>query len=271
MAIASPSQMAAIVELDAELEVIRKELGALSTDACAPEISIYWRGLGDELVQLAAELRDDPRQRRDVDQWRTTTLDGTFALFAGETERAREYTDQALPLGEEPWGEAGQVVHALVHLVVDVLEGDSATAVGNWRRIGELVPSDAMRCVQAWAEARFGDRATAEQLIDQPATRLDLLTVNFMGGFGLVGLGEAVILLERVDVVPALVPVLEPLADQMLGHPWAPCFAAADVLARLHRLAGNDEESHLAAARARRLYDRLGAESFTDRLDDEFR
>ncbi len=252
MAIASPSQLEAIVELDAELETIRKELGALSTDACAPEISIYWRGLGTELRQLADALRDDPRQRRDVDQWRTTTLNGTFALFDGETGRAREFTDRALPLGEEPWGEAGQVVHALVHLVIDVLEGEATTAVPNWRRIVELVPSDAMRATRAWAEARFGDRAAADESIDQAVSRLDLLTVNFMGGFGLVGLGEATILLERVDVVPTLAAALEPLADQMLGHPWAPCFAAADVLARLYRLVEDDGACAAAAGRAAR-------------------
>ncbi len=173
MAIASPSRLDPIVELDAELELLRKELGTLSTDACAPEISVYWRGLGGQLRDLAADLRDDPRQRRDVDQWRTTALSGCFALLDGDLDEARRLADQALPLGEEPWGEAGEVVHALVHLVADVIDGESATTLENWRVVSERVPSDAMRAMRAWAEARWGDRDAAAGLIDRIVPRSD--------------------------------------------------------------------------------------------------
>ncbi len=270
MAIASPAMLAPILELDVELEVLRKELGALTTDACAPEISIYWRAMGAELARLANELRDDPRQRRDVDQWRAAALGSAFAVFEGDFDLARQLADRALPLGEEPWGEAGQVVHALVHLLVDVLEGGTTTAVERWTRIGRLVPSDSMRATQAWAEARWGDRDLANALIDRVSPRIGLLAANYMGGFGLVGLAEASILLERHDVVPSLIEILTPLSGQMLGHPWAPSLAAADPLARLHRLTDDDDSAELAADRARSLYERLGAISFRQRFDDEF-
>ena len=270
MAIASPAMLAPILELDVELEVLRKELGALTTDACAPEISIYWRAMGTELAELANELRDDPRQRRDVDQWRTAALGSAFAVFEGDFELARQLADRALPLGEEPWGEAGQVVHALVHLLVDVLEGGTTTAVERWTQIGRLVPSDSMRATQAWAEARWGDRDLANALIDRVSPRIGLLAANYMGGFGLVGLAEASILLERHDVVPSLIEILTPLSGQMLGHPWAPSLAAADPLARLHRLTEDEDSAELAADRARSLYERLGAISFRQRFDVEF-
>jgi DNA-binding winged helix-turn-helix (wHTH) protein/tetratricopeptide (TPR) repeat protein len=270
MAIASPTMLAPIVELDVELDALRKELGALTTDACAPEISIYWRGMGDELVALTSELREDPRQRREVDQWRTTALDGAFALFEGDFERARFLTDRALPLGEEPWGEAGQVVHALVHLLIDVLEGGSTTAVERWIHITQVVPSDPMRAMRGWAEAQWGDREVADTLVDRVWPRLDLLADNFMGGFGLVGLAEASIVLGRHDVMPALIDTLTPLSEQMLGHPWAPSLAAADPLARLCRLTGDDASAALFADRARALYTRLGATSLRERFDAWF-
>jgi hypothetical protein len=167
----------------------------------------------------------------------------------------------------EPWGEAGEVVHSLVHLAADAVEGESATAVDNWQRVSARVPSDAMRANRAWAEAQWGDREAAGELIDRVVPRVGLLAQNFMGGFGLVGLSEAAILLERTDVVPDLVGELTPLAGQMLGHPWAPCFAADDVLARLQHLAGDAEEVTATSTRAYELYDRLGATSFRNRLE----
>ena len=270
MAIASPTMLTTIIELDVELAVLRKELSALTTDACAPEISIYWRAMGDELAELTTELRNDPRQRRDVDQWRTTALSGAFALFEGDFDSSRQLADRALPLGEEPWGEAGQVVHALVHLLIDTLEGGTTTAVERWNQIGQLVPSDSMRATRAWAEARWGDRDVANALVNQVSPRIGLLADNYMGGFGLVGLAEASILLGRRDIMPALIETLAPLSDQMLGHPWAPSLAAADPLARLQRLIGDDGSAELAAGRARELYDRLGATSLLRRFDAEF-
>ncbi len=94
-----------------------------------------------------------------------------------------------------------------------------------------------------------------------------MLSENYMGGFGLVGLSEAVILLERRDIVPDLVAELIPLEGQMLGHPWAPSFAAADVLARLLALVGDDGAAAVSSAGAFELYDQLGAVSFRHRLE----
>ncbi len=129
MAIACPTMVHEMRELDEELVMLRKELGALTSDACAPEIGLYWRGDGERLERLAAELAADPRNRRDVDQWRTTALAGMAALFVGRYNEARQHTDKALPLGREPWGEAGKVVHGLVHLLIDVLEATPERSV----------------------------------------------------------------------------------------------------------------------------------------------
>ena len=135
MAIACPKTVFTLVPLDDELARLRKEVSALTTDACAPEIGLYWRGEGETLWALADELDADPRQRRDVDQWRTTTLSGTEALFAGRFDEARSLTDAALPLGRQPWGESGQVVHALVHLIVDILGGVPEQSLARWAGI----------------------------------------------------------------------------------------------------------------------------------------
>lgn len=267
MAIASPNRLDDCVALDDELRVLRKELAALTTDACAPEITIYWRGRGDELRGLADELAADPRQRRDVDQWRTTALAGAFALFAGDLDLARAKTDQALPLGSEPWGESGKVVHGLVHLVVDLLAGDVGPSIDRWRQIAADVPSDAMRSTLAWAEAAGGSLATARDLVERVRPRMALLADNFMGGFGLVGLANAAVLLEDVEVLAELEPVLRPLGGQMLGHPWAPSLAGAHVLALVADGLGDAVGAARCRSDARAIYDLLGAPALAGLLD----
>ncbi len=266
MAIACPETVHQIAPIDEELTRLRKELGALTTDACAPEIGFYWRGDGEELWRVADELDADPRQRRSVDQWRTATLAGTEALFAGRLAEARELTDVALPLGKEPWGESGEVVHALVHLLIDVLDGVPGQSLDRWRAIAGAVPSDNMVATRAWVEALSGDQQLAGDLLSAVAPRVAGMAENFMGGFGLVGVSEAVLALERTDLVPALRSVLEPLNDRMLGHPWAPSLAAADVLSRLDHMVGDDDAALANRTLALDLYQRLGATSLSERL-----
>lgn len=267
MAIACPAMVHEIAPLDDELAILRKELGALTTDACAPEIGIYWRGDGEALWRLAEELEADPRQRRDVDQWRVVTLSGTEAIFVGDHDEARELTDTALPLGREPWGESGRVVHALVHLLIDVLDGRAEASRQRWATIAETVPSDNMRATWAWVEALTGDAAAAGAVLDDVAPRLDRMSENFMGGFGLVGFAEAALALGRDDLHPALCTVLEPLADRMLGHPWAPSLAAADPLCRILARMGDTAAADRHRTTALSLYERLSAATLRDRLD----
>lgn len=266
MAIACPMTVHQIAPIDEELALLRKELGALTTDACAPEIGCYWRGEGEQLWRVADELDADPRQRRSVDQWRTATLSGTDALFDGRLAEAREFTDLALPLGKEPWGESGEVVHALVHLLLDVLEEVPERSLDRWRTIAAKVPSDNMMATRAWVEALTGDAQLASDLLKAVAPRIGRMAENFMGGFGLVGASMATVALDRVDLVPRLREVLQPLNDRMLGHPWAPSFAAADVLSRLDLMVGDEVAASENRGRARDLYQRLGASSLLERL-----
>ncbi len=266
MAIACPARVKELTGLDEELQAMRKELGALTSDACAPEIGMYWRAEGTELRELAAEIADDPRHRRDVDQWRMTALDGTFALWNGDLEAARRLTDKALPLGREPWGEAGRVVHALVHIVIDMIDGEPERSLDRWREIASAVPSDSMRATWSWVEAVAGDSTRANQTIDELIPHLNRMAENFMGGMGLIGAAETVIALERADLVAPLEDVLRPLDDVILGHPWAPSKAAADVLSRLGVLAGDTEAARADAAKAVALYERLGATTLADEL-----
>ncbi len=267
MAIASPATVFEIEPLDEELAVLRKELGALTTDACAPEIGLYWRGNGEALRELADELRDDPRQRRDVDQWRARTLTGTYSLFEGDYDEAREITDSAVPLGIEPWGESGRVVHALFQLFANVLDGRPQDSLQIWIDTATSVPSDSMRATRAWVEALAGDAEVASELLDPITPRLQAMAENFMGGFGLAGFAGAVIALERHDLIEPLAAVLEPLADRMLGHPWAPSFAAAELLAGLDELAGDVKAANARCQQALELYQSLGATSLARRVE----
>ena len=266
MAIACPATAEVIRPIDDELLRLRKQLNARTTDACAPEIGPYWRGEGEELWRLAEELEADPTQRRDVDQWRTITLAGTMALFNGEFAEARQLTDEALPLGREPWGESGRVVHALVHLLIDLLDDSIGNSLDAWRQVAVNVPSDSMRATLAWVEAEAGDVGEATSVIESLGDRLDAMAENFMGGFGLVGYAETVLKLDRVDLFAPLIGVLDGLGDIMLGHPWAPSLATSDLLGRLHARVGDDEAADHHQVAAGRLYADIGAQVLAERL-----
>ena len=88
-----------------------------------------------------------------------------------------------------------------------------------------------------------------------------------MGGFGLVGATEAVVALGREDLVAPLRATLTPLSDRMLGHPWAPSFAAADLLCRLDKMAGDSKAATGHRDQACLLYERLGATTFGGPFD----
>ena len=270
MAIASPSRLDPIVDLDAELETLRKELGTLSTDACAPEISVYWRGLGDELRDLAV---GPPRRPASASRRRPVADDGVERLLRAVRRRPRRGRAVSLTRrfrsarsrGERPV----RSCMPLVHLVTDVIDGEIDDRVG--RELADGERAGAERCDAG--DAGMGGGAVGRPQRScrsgrpQSSRRVGSAAENFMGGFGLVGLSEAVILLERRDVVANLTAELIPLDDQMLGHPWAPCFATADVLARLQSLGGDDDAAAASAARAVEVYDRLGATSFRRRLE----
>lgn len=225
----------------------------------------YIRGDGAELRRVADEVADDPRQRRDVDQWRIIALAGMFALFEGDLDAARHLTDEALPIGREPWGESGEVVHGLVHLIIDAVDRDLGRSLDRWRGIAGAVPSDAMRATQAWVEAVAGDLATARHLADRIRPRIGLLAENFMGGMGLVGLANAVVELEDGDYLAEIDAVLEPVGDIMLGHPWAPSYAAAHLRMRIaEALESTEATAHRSTARG--IYERVGAISLIPML-----
>ena len=266
MAIACPAMVDEVASMEGELAMLRKQLGALTTDACAPEMVLYWQGLGSELRDLYAEIEADPRQKRDVDQWRSTALAGTLSLFEGDLAAARLAADEALQLGREPWGEAGRVVHGLVHLLIDVLNGTAEGSLDRWERIAEEVPSDSMRATRAWAEAMWGDPAVARELLDAVAPNADQLAENYMGGFGLVGCAEAVLRLGAAEHVDHLRATLMGLTPRMLGHPWAPSLAVADVLCRLGLMQGDEAEAARHRAEALETYTRIGADSLARRL-----
>ncbi len=124
-----------------------------------------------------------------------------------------------------------------------------------------------MRATRAWVEALRGNGEAAGELLDSSAPRFALLANNFMGGFGLVGAGEATLILQRSDLVEPLREVLRPWADRMLGHPWAPSLAAADVLSRLDAMQGDHESAAVHRDQALDLYRRLGCEVLRDRLE----
>ncbi len=59
------------------------------------------------------------------------------------------------------------MVHALVHLLIDVLDGVPGGSLERWRKIAQTVPSDNMRATNAWVEAIAGDRTAAGEILDR--------------------------------------------------------------------------------------------------------
>ena len=97
MAIACPAMVHEVRDLDDELAVLRKELGALTSDACAPEIGLYWRGEGPALRRLASELEKIARlaaDREKLEQARAHALELIYdreKYFYPYYDRADEY------------------------------------------------------------------------------------------------------------------------------------------------------------------------------------
>ncbi|MEM9564897.1 MAG: AAA family ATPase, partial [Actinomycetota bacterium] len=257
-----------LAELDTEIERLRTSTGRIYfNDASAPETLALMRGDGDQFRRWA-EPDPDRLVAQPIAEWRDFALTGTLASFAGDVETARLGYDRAAEIGEAFWGESAFSLHGFGHFYLDLLSGD-------WSRSRELLAL----LVQFSAESVFlGPYALAlhhegghDDEIEEIMARIGQRQMrsfpeHIVGGNALVGCAELAIARDDDGLAGLVEGALEPLQDLMLGVPWAPGLAAADLLARLAERRGDGEAAGRHRRRAAAVYDGLDAPGLAQRL-----
>ena len=268
IALGCPLRIDELALLDQEIAQLRHTLGRLGTDASMPESVFYWHGDGPALRREVELSQSDPRQNRNIDQWRRTVLNGTLDCLAGDVQRARNSFDEASRLGEDCWGESALMLHALARLCCDVVEGvgpaDTAT---QFESLVARLPSPMAAVGWAWTLVRAGQLDHAAKVLDRvrPAS-LSWFAEHITGGAALMAAAEVGMALERADWTDAAEIQLLRLEPLMLGLPWAPCVASSHALARIAAYRGDLGAVERYVAQASALYDRLGARALRMRL-----
>ncbi|MEM7338021.1 MAG: AAA family ATPase [Actinomycetota bacterium] len=263
-----PAGAARLADLDREIDDLRTSTGRVYfNDASAPETLALMHGDGAEFRRWA-EADPDRLVAQPIAEWRDLALSGTLASFAGDIDEARAGYDRAAEIGEAFWGESAFSLHGFGHFYLDLVSGD-------WSRSRELLGL----LVDFSAQAVFlgpyalalhhegGDAAEVERLVAQIGPRqMRSFPEHIVGGNALVGCAELAIALDNAELAGLVEGALEPLEDLMLGLPWAPALAAADVLARLADHRGDAEAAEAHRRRAAAIYQSLDAPGLVSRL-----
>lgn len=266
-----PAGLDRLDELDPAIVQLRQTTGRpYFRDAAAPETLAMARARGDEFRTYAG--RDPKRMAaQPIAEWRQFTLDGTLAAFGGDIDAARDGYDRAAEIGEAYWGESSHSLHGFGHFLLDLISD-------RWERSKEILEV----LVAFSADAVFfgplalaihhggGDDQAVDDLIDKLGARqMWSFSEHIVGGNALVGCGELALARDHDRLADDVEAGLTPFADQMLGLPWAPALAGADVLSRLAARRGDLEAAARHRATAAGIYTGLGAPALLARLDDQ--
>lgn len=267
IAIGCPLMCDAVAEIDLRLEELWVALGRVQRDAAVPECVHLWRADGEAFRAEAFGFLVDADRRRGMDYWRSFGLRAAVAAFDGDAVTARRLFDDAAAIGADHWGESAIALHTLALQLCDVLEGIEGRALAALEALYGFDPSAILGACLAWEQARTGRLEDAETTLGtmRPAS-LAWFGEHLVGGTGLIAAGEAALLVGDYDWARAAEQALTPLADRVLGLPWSPSFAAADVLSRLAERRGALAGARAHRDRALELYSSLGAPAFAARL-----
>ncbi len=258
-------------ELNPEIARLRTAIGAdYFRDASAPETLAMMRARGEEFRRVT-QADPDRVAAQPIAEWRDLVLSATRSAFAGDIEEAGRRYDRAGEIGDQYWGESSAPLHAYAHFFLDLV-------TGHWTRCREL-----MELLMAFApEAVFfapaalavhhqgGREGEVEELAAQVTGRqLSSYSEHIIGGNALVATGELALALDDDRLAELTEEALTPLGDLMLGLPWSPALAAADVLCRLARRRGDETAAAAHQATAVSIYEELDAPILVARLAGE--
>ncbi len=264
-----PAGLDRMEELEPEIVALREQTGLIYfQDASAPETLPFMRADGAEFRHLSG--RDPDRvAAQPIAEWRELVLDGTMAAFDGAIDQARDNYDRAAQIGEAFWGESAFSLHGFGHFILDLISGDWS---GSAELLGLLVafsPEKVFLGPYALALHHEGGRDDEiEEILERLEPRsVANLAEHIVGGNALVGCAELAIARDHDGLAQSVEATLTPLADQILGLPWAPGLAAAELLSRLAARRGDEAaaEAHRVVAADR--YRSLGAPALLARLE----
>jgi DNA-binding winged helix-turn-helix (wHTH) protein/tetratricopeptide (TPR) repeat protein len=273
-----PAGLAELELLDVELATLRAEAGVAFADAATPETSMLMRARGAELRE--AVRADEERMRRQpIAEWRGQlhgrspsghlSLVALLYAFVGDIDGARRAYEDAASIGEEFWGDATYVLHALSLVFLGALGGGWDRPCQLLDALLQLETNQHLIAPAAWAHAANGNLARARTLAD--ALDLDSFPTHgehILGGNTLIAAAEVALLLDDDELANAAERHLLPFEELMLGLPWAPSLAADDSLARLAARRGGHHMAERHAAQARRVYEGLAAPALLARLSN---
>lgn len=264
--LACPAGVDKLGEVDTELEPLRSAHGVYAADASVPETRLMMLAEGDAM--RAAARPDAVRVKaQPIAEWRDLSLRSTFAAWNGDIDDAHRLCEDAAATGDTFWGDSARYVYALAHLFLAQLDGEWERPVELFESLRDNDLSQVVLLATAWANLAAGNDARGRELAASVnLAALPRLAEQILGGNALIAAAEVALLLDDETLKSAAESALLPVADLMLGVPWASSLAAADSLARLAARRGDEASAERYAATARDVYTRLQAPVLLERI-----
>ena len=264
-----PAGVDRLATLDPEIAELRISTGLTwFRDASAPETLALMQGDGPGF-RAAVGYDADRVVTQPIAEWRDLCLNGTLQAFVGDVDAARLHYDRAAEIGEAFWGESSPTLHGLGHFLLDLVSG-------RWTRSREL-----LELLYAFSDGNIvllgplalalhhqgGRDGEVEELMALIGPRqMRSYAEHIVGGNAIVGCAELALARDDAALAEVVEEALEPLSDLMLGLPWAPSLAAAEMLSRLAARRGDPTAAERHHRRAIELYTGLGAPALAGRL-----
>lgn len=223
IAVSCPAAISQTVAVETELESLEASGRGFSEMANSPMPGTFWRADGHRFNRGID--RRLARPGSDLDPM-TSYLAAVRAYYSGDTTSARLLASRGLALKSD---DVSRGNHLWINLVADWIDGEPGQSVDRVDQLYRELGGAPLRCTALWVRAAAGvGVGSLEELRKRLSPRnLVRLPELFLGGFGLGSATMAAVLMDDAELGMALVTILEPLRDQMLGVPWAsyPCGA----------------------------------------------
>jgi DNA-binding SARP family transcriptional activator len=220
--------------------------------------------------ELAAYTALAEGLRHPWSQWYARMLSATRALLAGDVDRGRALSDEALELRRVYEPDADEV-HVAQRVMAAVVAGrPEEIELVRVRAVADRFSArPGWRALYALAAALTGELRTASDEVERySADGFDLVRRGPDALNALALLGEAAAVARVADAAPGLYAALSPFADRtvVMDRGWAAWGSASRQLALLAALLGRADDMERHAVDAVRHNERLGAAAFAARV-----
>jgi hypothetical protein len=264
VAIACPITLPEIETMDADLESVRSELGRmLEYGAAAPEVAMYWSAKGAAYRKHLDEYGASEYTRRDIDLWRTNSMEAAIALAEGRTADSRRHAELAYAAGADSWNHTAIAIHAYMCAFNDRLDGRPDRSIESLRELTDSVGGPVVRLLHTWVAAEAGDRPYGAYVLTRMgADRLMVLPEFFLGSMALAAVAGTALAIGDPAWMEVAYRAMSPIEGQLCGVAWAPLPAADHYLGLLATRLERTDAAARHFERAASLHERFGASGF---------